>query len=296
MSVMMVSLLALQLSSVQNPAEATRADLGASYDGSNITVLHMGGDRLDNSSTKFYLFINDSLTMRANITDGKTGTSWRMGENWTFNFSSLASQRVRIEVIDTKNNAVLLDQELQRGPEAALLPDLGLTASDITVLYNGKTFNDTGNPMTGDTVAINATVHNWGSAPAYNFTVRLSVYSTIDRKTYTVASYQQSLNATSNSQISANYTIPGGSWGMNTVSVRVVPLPNETRFGNNYAVKEFRVGYLVIASHPSNPVLRIRSIESMPKYPAHGAYVNLTSHISNQGGVPANATVKYYLG
>ena len=78
MSVMMVSLLALQLSSVQNPTEATRVDLGASYDGQNITVLHMGGDRLDNSSTKFYLFINDSLTRRANITDGKTGSNWRM--------------------------------------------------------------------------------------------------------------------------------------------------------------------------------------------------------------------------
>ena len=295
MSVMMVSLLALQLSSVQNPADATRADLGASYDGQNVTVLHMGGDRLDNSSTRFYLFINDSLTVRANITDGKTGTSWRMGENWTLPFATGATQRVRIEVIDTKNNAVILDQELQRGPEAALLPDLGLASNDIAVFYNGRTFNDTGNPMTGDTVVINATLHNWGTAPAYNFTVRMSVYSTIDRRTYAVASFQKSLNAGQTDMISANYTVPGGSWGMNSVSVRVVPLLNETKFGNNYAVNDFRVGYYVIASHPGNPVLRIRTIESLPKYPTHGAYVNLTARISNQGGVPANATVKYFL-
>jgi uncharacterized protein YegL len=296
MSVMMVSLLALQLSSVQNPADSTRVDLGASYDGQNITVLHMGGESLQNYSTKFYISLNDTLVRRANITDGKPGASWRMGENWTFSFPSGANQRLKIQVIDTKNNAVILDQMLQRGPEAASLPDLGLSVSDITVLYNGHTFNDSGNPMTGDIVIFNVTLHNFGTAPAYNFTVRLSVYSTIDRKTYAVSSQNMSMNGTSTKNITASYTIPGGSWGMNSVSVRMVPLPNETRFGNNYASKEFRVGYVVIASHPGNPVLRIRSIESFPRYPVHGAFVNLTARISNQGGVPANATVKYYLG
>lgn len=295
MSVSMVSMLALQLSTVQNPTESVRVDLAASYDGQNISILHMGGEPLKNESTTFYLLVNDTLIQRANITDGKTGTTWYMGENWTLPFASGADQRLKIQVIDTKNHAMILDQVLQRGPDAGQLPDLGLNANDIQILYNGHTFNDTGNPMTGDVVAMNVTLHNYGAAPAYNFTVRLSVYSTIDQRTYTVTNGTMSLNATSTADISMNYTIPGGSWGMNSLTVRIVPLPNETRFGNNYASKDFRVGYMVIASHPGNPVLRIRSIESYPKYPVHGAYVNLTSHIANQGGVPANATVKYYV-
>ena len=296
MSVIMVSALALQLSTVQDPADSVRADLVASYDGGNVTILHMGGEALRNESTRFQLFTDDTYTRHANITDGKAGTTWEVGENWTLEFHTTPAQRVKIQVIDTKNSQVILDQVLRRGPDATNVPDLGLTRNDIVLLFNCQTFDDTNGPMADDTITVNVTVHNYGPAPAYGFTVRVSDYSILDRRSYPVMSANLSLDGTSSETLNASYRIAAGSWGMHTLSVRVVPLPNETRFANNYASTDYRVGYTVIASHPGNPVLRIRSIESFPRFPVHGAYVNLTSRISNQGGVPANATVRYYLG
>jgi len=296
MSVIMVSALALQLSTVQNPQDSVRVDLVASYDGENITVLHMGGEALKNQDTRFQLFINNTYDRYANITDGKSGATWQVGENWTLPFHTNPTQRVKVQVIDTKNSAVILDQVLQRGPDATMVPDLGLTRNDIALIFNGHTFNDTNGPMADDLITVNVTVHNFGPAAAYNFTVRVTDYSTLDKRSYPVLNANLSLNGTSAQDLSTNYRIPAGSWGMHTLSVRVVPLPNETRFANNYASLDYRVGYTVIASHPGNPVLRIRSIESFPHFPVHGAYVNLTSRISNQGGVPANATVLYYVG
>jgi hypothetical protein len=294
MSVIMVSALALQLSTVQNPTDSVRVDLGASYDGQNITILHMGGEPLDNVSTHFQLFINDSIVRGANITDGKTGTRWHVGERWVLSFPTNMDQKLTVQVIDTKNHAVILDQVLQRGPDALPVPDLGLTVNDIALRYNGQPFNDTNAPMATETISVGVTVHNYGAAPAYNFTVRVSDYSTLKWTSWGVLATNLSLNATSAQTLTAGYIIPTGSWGMHTLTVRIVPLPNETMFGNNYASVEFRVGYGTIASSPGNPVLRIRTVEAFPQFPVHGAYVNLTARISNQGGVPASATVSYY--
>ena len=294
MSVIMVSALALQLSTVQNPTDSVRVDLAASYDGQNITIIHMGGETLNNWTTNFQLFINDSIVRSANITDGKTGATWHVGERWLLHFPTAINQKLTVHVLDTKNHAMILDQVLQRGPDAVPSPDLGLTVNDITLLFYGQPFNDTNSPMAMDTISVNVTVHNYGTAAAYNFTVRVSDYSSLLRTSWGVLTTNLSLNSTSAQALATSYTIPTGAWGIHTLTVRIVPLPNETMFANNYASVDFRVGYGVMASSPGNPVLRVRTIESSPQFPVHGAYVNLTARISNQGGVPANATVRYY--
>ncbi|MGQ9581975.1 MAG: CARDB domain-containing protein [Thermoplasmatota archaeon] len=296
MSVVMVSALALQLSTVKGPSDSLMVDLEATYDGSSITITHMGGDDLRNSSTGIHVFLNDTLALRANLTDGTGGDeTLSMGERWTLPFSAGPSQRLKIQVIDTAGSAIVLDQVLQRGPELGDLPDLGLTPSDISVLFMNSTFNDTNAPMAGDNVTVKVTVHNYGTFPSGDFVVRVHDYSTLDRRSSPVVSATLALNGSSSTELSTAYRIPDGSWGIHIITVRVVPLLNETRLGNNYASASFRVGYTVIASHPGNPVLRIRSIDVYPRYPSHGAYVNITARVSNQGGVPAVANVSYYL-
>ncbi|MEM2869873.1 MAG: CARDB domain-containing protein [Thermoplasmata archaeon] len=296
MSVVMVTALALQLSTVQGPSDSVTVDLEAAYDGQIITITHMGGDTLHNHTTRFALFVNETFVSGYNLTDGTGGdASLGMGERWTMPFNTSPSDRLKIQVIDTAHSVILLDQVLQKGPETGGLPDLGLTPADIVVLFNNATFNDTNAPMAGDNVTVNVTVHNYGSAYSGDFVVRISDYSTIDRKSFPVMNATLALNGSSSANLSTVYKIPAGSWGIHTITVRVVPLLNESRYGNNYATKSYRVGYTVIAMHPGNPVLRIRSIDVYPRHPVHGAYVNITARIANQGGVPALANVTYYL-
>ncbi len=296
-AVVMVATLAAQMGTVEQPPEKLMASLAASYDGANVTVLHKGGDALTNQTTRFYLFSNDTLKGSHTVADGRGGSElFSIGQNWSVAYDSNSTERVRLQVIDTRSSIIIFDKILQRGPELATLPDLGLSASDIDIVHDNASVNETGNaPMTNDTITINCTIHNYGGSAASGVQVRVADYSTLDLRTFDVANRTIPLLAAGGaSNITMSYRIENGSWGMHRINVKVVPAFNESRYANNYASKEFRVGYPVMAAHPTRPYLRLRNIDFSTDHPVHGSTIVISSRISNQGGVPANATVRYY--
>jgi len=296
-AVVMVASLAAQLGTIEQPQEKLMASLTASYDGGNVTILHKGGDALMNFTTRFYLFSNDTLKASHSVSDGRGGSGrFAIGQNWTVGFSSNASERVRLQVVDTRSSVIIFDKILQRGPETAELPDLGLTADDIDIIHENATVNETGNaPMTNDTITINCTIHNFGGSGVPNVQVRITDYSTLDLRTFEVANRTiPLLAAASAANITMTYRIENGSWGLHSINVKVIPVYNESRYANNYASKEYRVGHPVMAAHPTRPYLRIRNIDFSSDHPVHGSTIVISSRISNQGGVPAYATVRYY--
>ena len=296
-AVVMVGALAAQMGTVTPPAERSMASLGTFYDGANVTVTHLGGDPLDNISTRFVLFSNDTLKKSLSVLDGCPGsTRLAIGQNWTTNLSSNPSERIRLQIIDTRGKVVLLDRILQRGSEVTFFPDLGLGSGDLALMRNFMPIDEVSNaPMTNETIMVNCTIHNFGGSGAPNVQVRVTDYSSLDLHTYIVTNVSipwiGPLNATN---ISVNYRIENGSWGLHSINVKIIPLYNETRYANNYLSREYRVGYPVMASSPTRPFLFIRSIEFSSNHPVHGATIVVTARISNQGGVSAFATVRYY--
>jgi hypothetical protein len=296
-AVVMVATLAAQLGTVSDPGEKMMASLSASYDGQNVSLLHKGGDALQNFTTRFYLFSNDTLKATHTVADGLNGSErFIIGQSWTVNFASNSTERVRLQVIDTRSSVIIFDKILQRGPETAELPDLGLTPADIDLVHENATVNETTNaPMTNDTITVNITIHNYGGSAVPNVQVRITDYSTLDLRTFEVANRTiPLLNASSAVNITMPYRIENGSWGLHSLNVKIVPVFNESRYANNYASKGYRVGYPVMAAHPTKPFLRIRNIDFSTDHPVHGSTIVISSRISNQGGVPANATVRYY--
>jgi len=296
-AVVMVGAIAVQLGSVEQPREKPMASLSTAYDGQNVTVFHNGGDTLANLSTRFYIFSNDTLKKSLSISDGRSGAErFSIGENWTTGFSSNLTERVRLQIIDTGSMNVIFDKILQRGPEIVSLPDLGLGAGDIELLHDNATINETGNaPMTNDTITVNCTIHNFGGSGVPNVQVRISDYSSLDMRTFEVANRTIAwLGPSGAANLSVSYRIQNGSWGLHSMMVKIIPIYNETRYANNQASKEYRVGYPVMAAHPTRPYLRIRTIDFSTDHPVHGSTIIISSRISNQGGVPAYATVRYY--
>jgi len=296
-AVVMMAALAAQLGAVEQPGDRLMASLDASYDGANVTVMHRGGDALQNHTTVFYLFSNDTLKATHTVSDGRGGSSrFSVGQAWAVAFASNTTEKVRLEIIDTATSSIIFDKIIQRGPEAVALPDLGLSASDISIIRGNATVNESGNfPMTNETITINCTIHNYGGAPVGGVQVRITDYSTLDLRTYEVANRTiPLLNASSAANITMAYRIENGSWGLHAINVKVIPVHNESRYANNYATKEYRVGYPIMAASPTRPYLRIRNIDFSTDHPTHGSTIIISSRIINQGGVPATATVRYY--
>ena len=296
-AVVMVGALAYQLGTVQQPQNVPMASLTASYDGTNVTVIHNGGDPLMNLSTRFYLLSNETFVKSLTVADGRPGADrLSIGQNWTVSFPSNATDSVRLQIIDIGSMNIIFDRILQRGPETAALPDLGLTPDDILLIRNNTAINTSGNtPMTNDTILVNCTIHNFGGSGVPSVQVRITDYAQIDHRTYNVANFTLPwLGPSSSANISASYRIQNGSWGGHTMNVKVIPVYNESRFANNYASKDYYVGYPILLSHPTSPYLRIRVIDFSDDHPVHGSTIIINSRIINQGGVPANATVTYY--
>jgi hypothetical protein len=296
-AVVMVGALAIQMGTVTPPADRSMASLGTFYDGNNVTVTHLGGDALDNISTRFYLYSNDTLTRSLNVSDGRPGAAKLViGDNWTVSFPSNLTQRIRLQIIDTRGQLVMLDRLLQRGPDVGIFPDLAIGPNDIALMRNFLPIDEVSNaPMTNETIMINCTIRNFGGSGVPGVQVRITDYSILDLHTYIVANRTIPwLGPLGAINISVNYRIENGSWGLHTVNVKIIPVYNETRYANNYASKNYRVGYPVMASSPTRPYLFIRSIEFSNEHPVHGSTIMVTARISNQGGVPSYATVRYY--
>jgi len=296
-AVVMMGALAAQLGTLDPPEDRVMASLDATYDGSNVTVAHRGGDALTNQTTRFYLFTNDTFKASRTVADGRGGGArFSVGQTWSVPYASNSTDVIRLQIIDEVGHRVIFNKIVQRGPEAAGLPDLGLSAQDIYLIRGNGTINESGNfPMTNETITINCTIHNYGGAPVPNVQVRVTDYSTLDLRTYDVGNRTiPLLNASDAANISMSYRIENGSWGLHAINVKVIPVFNESRYANNYATKQYRVGYPVMASSPTRPYLRIRDIDFSSDHPAHGSTIVISSRIINQGGVPATATVRYY--
>ncbi|MGQ9581973.1 MAG: CARDB domain-containing protein [Thermoplasmatota archaeon] len=298
-AVVMVSALALQMGSVQEPPERPMATLEAFYDGVEINVAHMGGDPLNNATTRFYVFVNDALTMALSVRDGQpSDDALAIGDNWSYPCATNASDRLRLQILDMRASAVVFDRLLQGGAETSLLPDIGLGVGDIEILRHGLPVDEVLNtPLTNETIVINATIHNYGGGGAAGVGVRVSDYSTLDRLSCDVMNQTLTWLGPGESQnISASYRIQNGSWGLHSITVKVTPIYNESRYSNNNAVKEYRVGYPIIATSPTRPYLVIKAIDFSDEHPVHGSSVIISARIVNQGGVPAHATIRYYDG
>ncbi|MEM4728792.1 MAG: CARDB domain-containing protein [Thermoplasmata archaeon] len=298
-AVVMISALALQMGTVEQPPEKTMASLEATYDGAEILVKHLGGDPLENSSTRFNIFLNDTLSSSLSVSDGHPSDGrLETGESWSHPFTAGPDDTLRLQIVDRKAPTVIFDRILQGGAISALLPDLGLGPGDIEILRHGAPVDENLNtPLTNETLVINATIHNYGGSGVPGVRVRMSDYSSLDRLSIDFANITIPwLGAGNSTCVSASYRIQNGSWGMHSLTVKIIPFHNESRFSNNNAVVQYRVGYPVIATSPTRPYLVVKSIEFSDEHPVHGSTVIISSKIVNQGGVPAYATVRFYDG
>ena len=293
-SVIMLSALALQLLSLPPPAGTLEADTVASFDGTNLTIEHVGGAVLRQGQVTIQVGKDYNLPAQFSIAQGHADGALGTGERWARDVSGVVApdDRVRVVVINTKDSRVLSSQFVQRPEDYTLLPDIGLSAQDISFWRAGSLVDDGDNaPVEGDILAVQILVHNFGRVPVHNITVASSVFM------YTATALEPRLvgflNSSGNPGDTASISVPWpiSAWGPHTVHVRVVPLRNETIFTNNYASRQIRIGPGIVT--PDAPDLNITSISFSNNHPIHGDAVKYFVRIANQGGVPAMASVTY---
>ena len=294
-SVVMLSALAVQLLSLPPPAGTIEADTVATFDGTNVTIDNVGGADLINGQISINIGKDYNAETVFSISSGHPDGVLRVGESWTHNVSAIVgpNDHVHVLVVDSKDNRVLSDQMIVKRQDYSLLPDVGLTADDVAFWRAGAPVDDADNPaLQGDIVTINITIHNYGQVPVYNITVASSVYM------FTAMALPQQvvpfLNSTGNPDdsypISVMWTVT--DWGPHTVYVRVIPLPDESIFTNNYASKDIHVGPGIVA--PNAPDLNITAISFSNSHPVHGDTVKVFVRIANQGGLAAAASLTYW--
>ncbi|MBM4248242.1 MAG: type IV pilin [Euryarchaeota archaeon] len=294
-SVIMLSALATQLMSLPPPAGTLEADTVASFDGTNVTIEHVGGAVLRQDQVTIQIGKDYSLPARFSISQGHPDGALGVGEVWTRNVSAVVSpdDRVHVVVVNTRDSRVLSDQFIRRPQDYSLLPDVGLSADDISFWRAGSLVDDGDNaPVEGDILAVQVVVHNFGRVPVNNITVASSVFM------YTALALEPRLvpflNSSGNPGDTAVVSVPWPitAWGPHSVYVRAVPLRNESVFTNNYASRQIRIGPGITT--PDAPDLNITSISFSNNHPIHGDAVKMFVRIANQGGVPAMASVTYW--
>jgi len=294
-SVIMLSALAAQLLSLPPPTGTIEADTVATFDGQNVTIEHVGGAVLREGQVSVQIGKDYNLPTVYSISSGHADGALGVGEVWARDVSGVVSpgDRVHVVIVDTRDNRVLSDQFIRMQEDYTLLPDIGLTAVDISFWRAGNPIDDGENaPVEGDIITISITIHNWGRVPVSNVTVAASAFM------YTGAALEPrliaGLNAAGSPNDTASVSIPWTvtDWGPHTIYVRAVPLRNESVFTNNYANKQIRIGPGIVT--PDAPDLNITVIYFSNNHPVHGDTIKMFVRIANQGGVAAATSLTYW--
>ena len=171
MSVVLVAVIAYQVSSIQTPVESTKIDLVATLDDNNMTIKHMGGERLEEDFIRIYVGTGPVVSRGFNISEGLAGDKeWSLGEEWRYDISAEISvaeatdSQIFVQVVDTRQNTIILDQVLRKGISTELFPDIGL---DKTSLWFSNT-----NPEEDVTITIQVKVVNYGPINVSDVNVR----------------------------------------------------------------------------------------------------------------------------
>jgi hypothetical protein len=293
-SVIMLSALAAQLLSVPPPAGSMEADTVASFDGKNVTIEHVGGEVLHDGAVYVQIGKDYNIPTVFSIAQGHADGALSVGELWRRDVSGVVSpgDRVHVVIVDRRDSRVLSDQFVQMPQDFSLLPDIGLTAADVSFWRAGMPVDDDENAaVEGDIVTVNITVHNYGRVPVSNVTVASSAYM------YSATALEPRLigflNASGSPGDAATVSVPWpvADWGPHTIFVRAIPLRNETVFTNNYVSRPIRIGPGIIT--PDAPDLNITVIYFSNNHPVHGDSVKMFVRIANQGGVAAAASLTY---
>jgi hypothetical protein len=293
-SVIMLSALALQLLSLPPPAGTIEADTVATFDGKNVTIEQVGGAVLRDGEIAIQIGKDYNIPAVYSISSGHAGGALGVGELWKRDCSGVVSpgDRVHVVIVDRRDSRVLSDQFILMQQDYTLLPDIGLTAADVSFWRAGMPVDDDENAaVEGDIVTINITVHNYGRVPVYNVTVASSAFM------YTASALESRLigflNASGSpgdiATVSVQWTVT--AWGPHTIYVRAIPLRNETIFTNNYVNRQIRIGPGILT--PDAPDLNITVIYFSNSHPVHGDAVKMFVRIANQGGVAAAASLTY---
>ena len=298
MSVIMLSTLAGQLLSMPAPSGLITADTAASYDGTNITIEHLGGNPLKDPFISIRLGKPYAVPNSYQVSSGNADGVLTVGESWKYNVSTFLNpdDTVYVAIVDTKNNRVISEQYVQKGMDYGQLPDIGLTPSDISFWRNGALIDEGANaPMISENMTINITVHNYGKVKIdKDVHIATSVYmfssEALEQLTIPANTLNPAGQANDNITMSVNWSIK--DWGPHTIYVSVIPLHNESIFTNNYAKKVVRVGPGIVT--PFAPDLNVTALYFSSSHPQHGDTVKMFVRIANQGGIPANVSLTYW--
>lgn len=297
MSVVMLSAMAVELLSVTPPSGALSVEIASSFDGTNLTIEHIGGSELRDPGIEIQVGPVGALPAIYDIASGHPDGILRVGEVWRRDISGVAApeDRVRVALVDRVNSRLLCEQEVERAQDYTLLPDIGLTSADISFYRSGAPIDEGANaPMQGDIIRIDVLVHNYGKVPVNGVQVVASVhmYSATALPQQTVPFLNSTGQPGDVAVASFNWTVR--DWGPHTIYVRVIPLRNESLFTNNYASKQIRIGPGIIT--PDAPDLNITAIYLSNNHPQHGDAVRFFVRIANQGGVPCGVSLTYWDG
>ncbi len=120
-TVVLFSVIIVWVSTLEGPDEKRFVDLDGSLAvtgaGGTITIIHSGGENLYENLTFIQLFLNDTPS-KLNLSVGGVGTTWEMGETWTYNSATIGTNtKVEIRVIEQSSelNQILLSIVLQSG-------------------------------------------------------------------------------------------------------------------------------------------------------------------------------------
>ena len=120
-TVVLFSVIIVWVSTLEGPDEKRFVDLDGSLAvtgaGGTIPIIHSGGENLYENLTFIQLFLNDTPS-KLNLSVGGVGTTWEMGETWTYNSATIGTNtKVEIRVIEQSSelNQILLSIVLQSG-------------------------------------------------------------------------------------------------------------------------------------------------------------------------------------
>jgi len=283
MSVVLVSVIAYQVTSIQLPSESTRVDLRASIEGNNLVISHMGGEQLQQQYVKIYVGVGGFTTRTYNISTGLGGQKmWKIGQKWSANISTtiIAAQNLKqdvfVQVIDTRGNTIILDQILRKGGSTALFPDIGLDKTSMAFSNN--------NPDNNVFITVSVKVVNYGPVNVSNINVRffdgtafIGANNTLIKLNRTGLPFN---NKTVTIQWRTTYI------GKHIISVTVVPKLNETNLANNYLSRDLVVGAGI---NPDfiKPNLIVKTLTFSKDSPKSKETVVVTAQIGNTARITA---------
>ncbi len=284
MSVVLVSVIAYQVTSIKTPVQSTKIDLVATIDGNNLVISHMGGEKLQEKYIKIYVGEGAIATNKYNLSDGLGGSKiFSIGQIWSKNITTtithadLTKQPIFVQIVDTKQNAIILDQILRKGLSTSQFPDIGVDKTSMTFSLT--------NPENDVFISISVKVVNYGPVNVSNVNVRF-----FDGKTYigannTILSLKRAGLPNDNKTVSISWRTT--YIGKHTLSVTVVPKLNETNLANNYLSKNLVVGAGINPDFIL-PNLIVKSLYFSKDTPKSKELVIVTAQIGNTAKITAS--------